>query len=303
MEKSKYDELHDKYYNILSNKSGTRYEILAAVVFKSIDEAKIIIHDLKLISDESDVPHQIDVLIENKGKKERILIECKDLDSNVDLPIARNFFAVMDDLKVKKGIILTTKGFSENAKKYAKSKGISLALLQTPNKEDFQNRTNTVELNFIITSIEQLALTIATREGEEESKLLKKLEQSRININYLSKKDKIYINLPEKKQQLVDYAYERAQKEADFNNPGKKRIVENLENIPLTITTDEPIYIPGIIIDYNVSVETININHYMEAIPELILKFINTTDDEFIIFDTELRRFHLDPKTKEIKEK
>ncbi len=51
-ERSGYDELHDKYHKTLTTKSGTRYERLAAVVFKALDERHIVIHDLKLVCEE-----------------------------------------------------------------------------------------------------------------------------------------------------------------------------------------------------------------------------------------------------------
>jgi hypothetical protein len=60
MSRSRYDELHDKYDAILTTKSGTRYEHLAAMVFKALEESTAVIHDLSLLG-ESDVSHQIDV--------------------------------------------------------------------------------------------------------------------------------------------------------------------------------------------------------------------------------------------------
>jgi hypothetical protein len=37
-QRSKYDELHDRFHAILSTKAGTRYEMLAAMVFKSLED-------------------------------------------------------------------------------------------------------------------------------------------------------------------------------------------------------------------------------------------------------------------------
>jgi len=57
-QRSRYDEMHDYYYELLSTKSGTRYERLAAFVFKYLNQEKTVIHDLKLLGD-SEVSHQI----------------------------------------------------------------------------------------------------------------------------------------------------------------------------------------------------------------------------------------------------
>jgi len=37
MVRSRYDKLHDQYHRLVSSKTGTRYERLAAVVFKKLD--------------------------------------------------------------------------------------------------------------------------------------------------------------------------------------------------------------------------------------------------------------------------
>jgi hypothetical protein len=50
--------LHDRYHKLLSSKAGTRYERLAAMVFKILEDHNVIIHDLKLVGD-STVAHQL----------------------------------------------------------------------------------------------------------------------------------------------------------------------------------------------------------------------------------------------------
>ena len=45
---SAYDELFDRYHQIATTKAGTRYEILAAMVCKTLEERNAVIHDVKL---------------------------------------------------------------------------------------------------------------------------------------------------------------------------------------------------------------------------------------------------------------
>lgn len=152
MAESKYDELHDRYYSILSSKEGTRYERLAAVVFKSLHEQNVVIHDLKLSGD-SKVKHQIDVLIEVGGRKKRVLIECKDFDKSgkkVGLGILRDFRSVVEDTKADEAFVLTCKAYTRNALKYAKAKGIKLAILRTLEDEDWEGRIKTIIVNLLI---------------------------------------------------------------------------------------------------------------------------------------------------------
>lgn len=68
MTKSHYDILHNKYENINTTKKGTRYERLAALVFKKLDESGTVMHDLRLLG-ESGTNSQIDIVIESDGSK------------------------------------------------------------------------------------------------------------------------------------------------------------------------------------------------------------------------------------------
>jgi hypothetical protein len=77
--RSIYDDLHDRYQHILTTKSGTRYERLAALIFKSFYDAGVVIHDIKLVGD-TGVEHQIYVAIDTNDNPRSILIECKDFD-------------------------------------------------------------------------------------------------------------------------------------------------------------------------------------------------------------------------------
>jgi hypothetical protein len=56
-QRSRYDELHDRYHALLTTKAGTRYEMLAAMVFKILEDKNIVIHDLKLVGDGSEEAH------------------------------------------------------------------------------------------------------------------------------------------------------------------------------------------------------------------------------------------------------
>jgi hypothetical protein len=55
--RSRYDELHDRYHAILTTKAGTRYERLAALVVKILENRNVVIHDLKLLGDPSVAHH------------------------------------------------------------------------------------------------------------------------------------------------------------------------------------------------------------------------------------------------------
>ena len=130
--RSRYDELHDKYHTIRTTKAGTRYERLAALVFKALEDKNVVIHDMELAGEDPDVKHQIDVTVEVAGAKRRVIIECKDFDisgGKVGLDIIRNFRSVIEDTKADEGIVITCNDFTQDARRYARSKGIKLAVL------------------------------------------------------------------------------------------------------------------------------------------------------------------------------
>jgi hypothetical protein len=120
------DLVYDRLVASEKLKAGTKYERLAAIAFRILTE-RTTVHDLKLRGDVG-VAHQIDAVV-GEGRK-RILIEAQDYDKKVDLPIVRDFSAVVDDLRPDEAFVVTTVGFSDNAQRWAEAKGLMLALLR-----------------------------------------------------------------------------------------------------------------------------------------------------------------------------
>jgi len=174
---SQYDQLHDRYHQIRTTKSGTRYEILAAVVFAAYEQDAVAIHDLRLIGDDSGVPHQIDVVVERAGKPFRVVIECKDYDisgDDVGLAIVRDFYGVVDDIHPDAAWIITCNGFTADARAYAKAKGIRLATLRLFQDADWSSgRINTIGVDFtFITPDPGMILTLRTVNDADRAPIL-----------------------------------------------------------------------------------------------------------------------------------
>lgn len=128
-------------------KTGTKYERLEAVVYKIIDENDVVIHDLRLRGDGKTAVHQIDVTIENKGNKKRILVECKDYDDVVGIGIIRDFYGAVAQIKPDDAVVVTTQGFTKGAVKFAKDENIKLAVLKEFSEEDWEGRLRHLVLN------------------------------------------------------------------------------------------------------------------------------------------------------------
>lgn len=141
------DLIYDRLVAAEKLKSGTKYERLAAIAFRAIT-GRTTVHDLRLRG-ESGVLHQIDAVVGDE--RTRVLIETKDYDRIVDLPVVRNFWGAVEDIGPDEAFILTTEGFSDQAQRFARAKGIQLAVLRPPVDEDWEGLIRRINLDITLT--------------------------------------------------------------------------------------------------------------------------------------------------------
>jgi hypothetical protein len=129
------------YSEVVANeklKHGTKYERLAAIVFKELRHLDVVTHDIRLRGDGRRTRHQIDVrLTAPTGRRLRAIVECRHLfgkkgTKKLGLPAIRDFASVQRDLQADEAWILTTVGFTGPAETYAEEQGIRLATLSAP---------------------------------------------------------------------------------------------------------------------------------------------------------------------------
>jgi len=117
-------------------KHGTKYERLAALVFKDLNQVDAVTHDVRLRGDGRRTRHQIDVrLMSADGMRLRAIIECRHLfgaagNKKLGLGAIRDFASVQRDLVADEAWIVTTAGFTGPAEVYAAEEGIRLATLK-----------------------------------------------------------------------------------------------------------------------------------------------------------------------------
>ena len=151
---SPYDDLLDKYHEIETTRKGTKYEILAAMVCKTLEEHSVVVHDVKLRGT-SEVKHQIDVTVKKDGAVRSILIECKDFavsGDKVGLSVVRGFESAARDLGATEAWVISNVGFTQPAQQFAKSKGIDLKIVRLVEEEDLAGRIQRIVLGFHIPS-------------------------------------------------------------------------------------------------------------------------------------------------------
>lgn len=298
-QKSRYDELHDHYYELLSTKSGTRYERLAAVVFKSLEQSGTVIHDLTLLGN-SKVPHQIDVIIERNGKRQRILLECKDFDisaKKVGLGILRDFYGVKDEINPDEAYVVTCNGFTDYAEQYAKSKQIGLVILREFRESDWAGRIRQIDIHLNMVVPSQPRVYIEFKQDDDRQKIANDSQTVGISLNGLWRDQRVFFNTPEGRFQAIDFV-ERNMKFSVSTPPGAVEHNVDVSNITFEIANLGSVELKCLKISYEIvhTEETIEIGG--NKIAKLLLQGIGS--DDKVIWDDDLRRFRVDEKTKKV---
>ncbi|MCK4358492.1 MAG: restriction endonuclease [Candidatus Cloacimonetes bacterium] len=297
--KSKYDKLHDKYNTLLTQKSGTRYERLAAFVFKTLEKSDVVIHDLKLIGD-TGVKHQIDVIIEKNCKKRRTLIECKDFEisgNKVGLGIARNFWAVIDDIEPDEAIIITSNEFTKPARKYAKGKNIKLAILRKFEDKDWQGRIKQINVTMHIFSITEPKVELGLFNQLDSDKLKNDLKNIGLSGNIIWKKQPVFLNTPDGRYQINEFV-ENKSNSYPRDNEGPVELKIKFKDSTIEIENKGGIPIKEMILKF----EIYHSEKYFEVTSDKIAELIinGLYEDDIIIFDEDLKRLKIDDETGEI---
>ena len=166
------DELHDELFSERPQKDGTRYERLAALVFKILDPEAHVVHDRDLPAlppEQSE--HQIDVVIERPGKDPvRALVECRHYNEVLEKKDVMAHRAAADQIGAQ-AVMITTKGYRSGAKTYAEDKGVSLLELRPFRPGDWKGRVREAKMDFefVFTIGPTVGLTLA--DAAEETRL------------------------------------------------------------------------------------------------------------------------------------
>ena len=298
--KSHYDELHDKYDAILTTKSGTRYERLAAMVFKALDESNAVIHDLKLVG-ESDVAHQIDVHLTVGGRNRRVIVECKDFDvsgDKVGLDIVRNFWAVLDDTKADEGIMVTCNSFTEVAQKFAKAKGIKLLVLRLFGEMDWEGRIRTFVLRLIAVSPANARMTIFVPDEAEKARFAA-ASAGLWKPGGIAIYDPVFLVKDRERVQFNEFMSRHVLKAIPLKNtPDKATVRVPSDGWKLQIQQEQPISFDRVEISFDIQQNEMESVLTSSRVAELLLAGFGEAD--LIIYGDQLERRKINPQTGEV---
>jgi|GEM_PF-746067 len=297
---SKYDRIHDEYWNATTTKAGTRYERLVACVLKSLRASDVVVHDVRMLGD-SEVKHQIDVEIELVGKRKRVLIECKDFDTSgtkVGLSIIRDFWGVLDDIRPDEGVVITCSGFTRDAQKYAKRKGIKLAILREFHESDWKGTIRKIELTISVWEVtEPSRVFFYIADQESMDKLVADLQSIGISGFGIWSGQPVYLNLPDQRMQ-VNLFVQKLINHHPREKPGPASLKIRFENTTLEVENRGGVPVDAFELDF----EIVHSDAFYELTSERIARLIleGFGDKDIIIFDDVLRRLDIDEETGEI---
>lgn len=294
--RSKYDELHDRFAPILSGKSGTRYERLAAMVWKILHEQNAVIHDVRMAGT-SRVKHQIDVRMQRDGEALHVLIECKDYDlrgAKVGLGVVRDFRSVIEDVGAGEGIILTCNGFTRDARKYAKAKGIKLVLLRAAEPTDLQGRLQKIVLNIRIRGVISVGLDHIRVEPAFAQELEQRL-QSVAPGGAMTRSSPAYFVRGGERVQFNDFISDAANKLADAKakpaGTWKDKVTSKGWKIDVGGTA--PIPFEFLLLTYTLADDSERVEITSKRVAEMLLSGFGT--DDLLIYGDQLERRQISP--------
>jgi hypothetical protein len=291
--RSHFDELHDRYYTLLSTKLGTRYERLTAIVFKYLDQNATVIHDIKLLVD-----NQIDVTIEHNGKQQRTILECKDMDVSgrkVGRSVIQKFHAVIADIRPDKAYVVTCNGFTRHAETYAKSKDIGLVVLREFQESDWDRHIRFLKIAPVVPSTPKVY--IGFKKICDSQKISEDIKRLGLEIEGLSSDNKpIFFNTPEGRFQAVNFI---RQNMVSVNTPpGIVKHDIDVSNVTIEVDNCGPVELSCLNISYEIFDDGITIDICGNRIAELLLQEIGS--ESKVIWDDDLRQFRIDESSREV---
>lgn len=267
------------------------YENLTKWIYETIGRANGVViegygNDCK-IQGNSGVEHQIDVLASHSDgfHKYQTDIECKYWNKNVDKDVVMKVKSIVDDCNFSKGIIVSKKGFTLDAIKYANHVGVDLVVLREPLDEDWKGRVKNIciqinALTPVVTSV-NLGLSPLT--------LSNNINASKGNIRTAS----AIITFPDgKKENLEDYLQNTFCKDVRSENEDELLRYEFLQGTTYTTLDDgNTSYINYIEIKGHLSVSTSDFTILGDSYISFIMKNLSSgaslriTSDNKIIND------------------
>jgi hypothetical protein len=294
MTKSGYENLLARYSQIAISKTGTAYEVLAAMVCKALEEQNAVIHDIKLRG-RTGVKHQIDICVETKTGKRTLLVECKDFSvgkRKVGLGVIRNFESVVADIRPDEAWVVICVGFTRDARKFAKATGIKPIIMRTFEDKDEIGRIKNIILNIHVPTVHSVRASIYASDADMPA-LQAAMQTAGVTSGIEPNHDVVFESSHGTRIHFVDFVDKESLKIKPEPKETTGRYAIKADDYKLLIAGSEVSY-DGVLIEYGVGWETDTRHIVADRIAELILQGVG--DADIIIIDDQLRRRQIDPE-------
>lgn len=146
------DRIYDDNVALEKLKAGTKYERLAAIIFKFLNGDATVVHDVRVRADGMRTLHQLDVRLTHRGRERHVVVECRDYDTGeVEQADVMKFDSTLRQLGAS-GVMVTNTRFTKGARSYAEDESIVLAELRPATEADMENRIRTIVITLNIFS-------------------------------------------------------------------------------------------------------------------------------------------------------
>lgn len=201
---------------------GTKYEQLAALVFKQLHQTDTVTHDVRLRGEGRRTRHQIDVRLTARGGKQlRAIVECRHLfgkggKKKLGLGKVRDFASVQRDLEADEAWLVTTGGFTKPAVTYAEEQGVRLAVLAPPEKRPLER----IEFRGRVGAPSELRITRwLAADDAERARVTPLLADRDVDGTMIDAYDNYFLDEYEQRTErfvdVLDPIYQRLQRELD----------------------------------------------------------------------------------------
>ena len=295
--------IYDEFVADQKSKHGTKYEIVAAIVFKALERERKVVHDLRLRGAGKRTKHQIDVTVEHAdGRRLRLIIECRHLFASsrrakIDLDAVRSFASVVRDLQPDQAMMLTTVGYTADARTYAEDEGIALRILREFHDQDWEGRVQEVRIRADMSVPAPPRIAWIARDDAERERLRALLEKQQRDgkstwtaVNYFYDEDG---NEIESLFEVFDPYFKRVQRE----HPNVDRGREPFDEVRWVLVAGERVAVIGF--EWELPDEEISFaEEFVVGLGDRVAKLLLQTVDgalDFVIFDRDLMAFEVGP--------
>lgn len=117
-----------------------KFEKLATKIQQDLSPDAEVIHDVKLMGQDSQTQRQIDIVVKRSVGQFPLLVvmQCKDTRAKLDINVIGEFADVIRDVRANKGALVSSAGFTKSAITSAKQKGIDLFRLVDVGSQDWR---------------------------------------------------------------------------------------------------------------------------------------------------------------------